>query len=247
MSNEIYYDKAFIQADEFFVPLVNHGSSNCFEISCTGHEVPERYWSVLNYFHRGRVLFTREEIYEAAEKYEQISVDSGGGIRKSRYRPFEKGEFKKWILAGLKSAHTVEKYTDVGNDILVVNYGERNQKYPVKNNRELFDTLQSLKEQPDIGIVFRSNRNLFRPSTHAFLQFEAKMNAQGFFYALRLGNSYFVKRTRKRILVTPASVPNRAKKFLTEKDAQHYLNLCKHHFGNTAVYVECIRNGDEDE
>ena len=32
MSSEIFYDKAFIRVDDRYIPVVNHGSSNCFEI-----------------------------------------------------------------------------------------------------------------------------------------------------------------------------------------------------------------------
>ena len=32
MSSEIYYDRAYIRVGDRFIPVVNHGSSNCFEI-----------------------------------------------------------------------------------------------------------------------------------------------------------------------------------------------------------------------
>ena len=31
MSSEIFYDKAFIRMEEKYIPVVNHGSSNCFD------------------------------------------------------------------------------------------------------------------------------------------------------------------------------------------------------------------------
>ena len=31
MSSEIFYDKAFILVGEKYIPVVNHGSSNCFD------------------------------------------------------------------------------------------------------------------------------------------------------------------------------------------------------------------------
>lgn len=33
MSSEIFYKKAFIKVDDKFIPLPNHGSSNCFDIT----------------------------------------------------------------------------------------------------------------------------------------------------------------------------------------------------------------------
>ena len=47
MSSEIYYDRAFIRVGDRFTPVVNHGSSNCFDFDACGREVPEKHWSVL--------------------------------------------------------------------------------------------------------------------------------------------------------------------------------------------------------
>lgn len=49
MSSEIFYDKAFIRVDNRYIPVVNHGSSNCFDFDSRGREIPEKHWSVLNY------------------------------------------------------------------------------------------------------------------------------------------------------------------------------------------------------
>ena len=38
MSSEIFYDKAFIRVEEKYIPVVNHGSSNCFEFDSRGRE-----------------------------------------------------------------------------------------------------------------------------------------------------------------------------------------------------------------
>lgn len=59
MSSEIYYDRAYIRVGDRFIPVVNHGSSNCFDFDACGREVPEKYWSVLNYTFHGRQLFHR--------------------------------------------------------------------------------------------------------------------------------------------------------------------------------------------
>ena len=46
MSSEIFYTKAFIKVGDNFIPLVNHGSSNCTTINVRGREVAEKHWSV---------------------------------------------------------------------------------------------------------------------------------------------------------------------------------------------------------
>ena len=60
MSSEIFYDKAFIRVDDRYIPVVNHGSSNCFDFDSRGREIPEKHWSVLNYKSRDIQIFTAE-------------------------------------------------------------------------------------------------------------------------------------------------------------------------------------------
>ena len=88
MSSEIFYDKAFIRAGEKYIPVVNHGSSNCFEFDSRGREIPEKTWSVLNHPYTERMLFTADEIREIADFYEEISMSNRGGTKKSRNRSF---------------------------------------------------------------------------------------------------------------------------------------------------------------
>ena len=102
MSSEIYYDRAYIRVGDRFIPVVNHGSSNCFDFDACGREVPEKHWSVLNYTFHGRQLFTEEEIRQIAAIYEAANSDNRDGIRKSRNRSFDVGEFGRWIMNGIK-------------------------------------------------------------------------------------------------------------------------------------------------
>ena len=97
MSSEIFYDKAFIRVEEKYIPVVNHGSSNCFEFDSRGREIPEKTWSVLNHPYMERMLFTADEIREIADFYEEISMSNRGGTKKSRNRSFEENEFRRWI------------------------------------------------------------------------------------------------------------------------------------------------------
>lgn len=80
MSSEIYYDRAYIRVGDRFIPVVNHGSSNCFDFDACGREVPEKHWSVLNYTFHGRQLFTEEEIRQIAAIYEAANSDNRDGI-----------------------------------------------------------------------------------------------------------------------------------------------------------------------
>ena len=110
MSSEIFYTKAYIKVDDKFIPLINHGSSNCSTINFQGREVPDKHWSVICYPYEDRLIFTEEEMREIARQHEKANTSNRGGTKKSRYRAFEIGEFERWFLGGLRYAYTVEDY-----------------------------------------------------------------------------------------------------------------------------------------
>lgn len=163
MSSEIFYDRAYILVGDKFIPVVNHGSNNCFEFY-RGREVAERYWSVLNYPNHSKMLFTAEEMREVADMYEQINMDNRGGTRKSRNHSFDEGEFRRWILGGMQSAHTVEEYRTYGNAVVVIDYGDHYRKHPVFTTSELLEKLEKLAAYR-IGVSFYDNRHVTQPPT----------------------------------------------------------------------------------
>lgn len=118
MSCEIIYDKAFIKVESGIIPMICSGSSNCTEFTVTGREVLERNWFVLKQHSEHRNIFSVSEINKLADEYEKIVSESEGSIHKSRNKSFEKGEFKRWFLAGLKSAATIEEYCRSGNTLM---------------------------------------------------------------------------------------------------------------------------------
>ena len=146
MSSEIFYKKAFIKVDDKYIPLTNHGSSNCFDINFQGREVADKHWNVLCYPFNNRVIFTEDEIREIARRHEEANTNNRCGTRKSRNTAFEVGEFERWILAGMKSAYTVEDYTHFGNTVQVFDY-EANRRTTVKTTSELLETLRLSKRQ----------------------------------------------------------------------------------------------------
>ena len=58
MSSEIYYNRGYIRVGTRYVPVVNHGSTNCYQFDRLGREIPERHWSVLRHPSRKGMLFT---------------------------------------------------------------------------------------------------------------------------------------------------------------------------------------------
>ena len=162
MSSEIYYDRAYIRVENRFIPLVNHGSNNCFEVGPSGREIPERYWEVLNYSDRHKFLFTDAEMLRVANEYEEINSHNRGGIRRSRNREFPAGGFGRWILRGMRYAHTVEEYTQYGNALLVID-GVEHCRYHVKSTAELLETLEKLKDSENVSITFANHRSINKP------------------------------------------------------------------------------------
>ena len=156
MSSEIFYKKAFIKVQDCYIPLVCQGSNNAWDISWNGREVPEKNWYVLNYPYKGQILFSETAIRVIAATYRQICEESGGGIKKSRYTPFKPWEFERWILAGMKSARTIEEYTRYENrDNYVFAVITRNSGRDIKAQIYRMDEngLEKIHEEKVSGII----------------------------------------------------------------------------------------------
>lgn len=244
MSSEIFYDKAFILVGDKYIPVVNHGSSNCFDFDRRGREIPEKYWSVLNYPHTGRVLFTAEEVREIAAAHEESNRNNRGGTRKSRNRSFEEGEFGRWILAGMKSAHTVEDYRKHGNTVTVVDYSHEHwQRHCVSTTEELLDKLEELSGHR-VTVAFLDDRHV----THPPMRRKGKptdYSALPEYYVLQSVYGYFSKRSCRRIWFVRCQPPcsSMVRKFKKENDAQKYLEDNRDIFEKYAFQVECVQNG----
>lgn len=243
MSSEIFYDKAFIRVEEKYIPVVNHGSSNCFEFDSRGREIPEKNWSVLNYPYPEQMLFTAEEIQKIADFYEEVSMSNRGGTKKSRNRAFEENEFRRWILSGMKSAYTVEEYAEFGNRVIVIDYSEdRWMKYAVPTTEALLDKIQEL-EGHQITVGFWNNRHVNRPTMRRGKGQPFDFNSLPEYYVLLGKQGYFVKRSSRRIWFAQnvRSTHSAIRKFKTEKAAQKYLTDNQKFFSGCAFTIECDR------
>ena len=244
MSSEIYYDRAFIKiGEEQFIPVANHGSSNTFDFDLRGREIPEKHWSVLNYPHWDKFIFTVVELQEVAAAYEEANTSNRGGIRKSRNRAFEEGEFGRWILGGMRSAHTVEEYTSYGNTVIIIEYeGLRWKKSPVATTAQLLERLEELKGK-SITVSFYDDRHVTRPPIRSRGKAYDFSNVAEY-YVLRTDRGYFVKRSSKRIWFVRCSETSveRARKFKSEKAAQKYIRENGKALARFHVEVERVEN-----
>ena len=242
MSSEIFYAKAFIRAGDRFIPVANHGSSNCYDFDSRGREIPERHWSVLSYPFRGRLAFTAEEIKQIAAAYEEANTENRGGTCKSRNRAFEVGEFERWILAGLKSAHTVEEYRAYGNSVVVIDYERNWSKASIASTAELLSLLEQ-RESAHISIGFADDRHIFYPKTSSRKQ-PFDFSALDRYYVLQSEQGIFVKRSSRRVWATLIAQAECVKKFRTEAEAQKYLAVNHAFFSacKCAFAVKCVEN-----
>ena len=244
MSSEIFYDRAFIKVPGGYIPIVNCGSSNCFDISWTGREIPEKHWIVLNYPNYGKMVFTAEEMQGVAEVNEAINMDNRGGTRKSRYRSFDEGEFGRWILAGMKTAHTVEEYSKHGNTVILLDRSEEMwRKIPIHSTDELLEKLQEYHGRRDFDIGFDNDRHVTHPPVRSKGQSFDFSTVSEFYVLYSAKQGYFVKRSSKRIWTFKNAGPHASsvRKFKTEKAAEKYLADNQDFFSECAFLVERVR------
>lgn len=244
MSSEIFYDKAFIRIGDQFIPVVNHGSSNCFDINIRGREIPEKHWSVINYPFRDKMLFTAEEMQEIAAAYEEASMRNRGGTRKSRYRSFEEGEFYRWILGGMKTAHTVEEYQKYGNSVVIIDYTEdRWRKFSVASTEDLLEKLDELAGH-SFTVSFFDDRHVNHPPMRRKGQ-PTDYSTLPEYFVLKAAQGYFVRRSSRRIWFVNCAVPlpSRVRKFKTEAAARKYLQEGQQIFSGFSFEVERVQNG----
>lgn len=239
MSSEIFYKKAFIKVNDKFIPLTNHGSSNCFDINYQGREVADKHWNVLCYPYSDRFIFTDDEIREIAKRHEEANTSNRGGTKKSRYTAFEVGEFERWILAGMKSAYTVEDYTHFGNTLQIIDY-ETRRRTTVKTTAELLEALRLAKGR-SIDIVFADSRDVRRPQKSFTPKILNEFEALDEYYVLKSENGYFMRLTRRGVWGSAQFNKERVRKFKSEKDALAYLQKHERRMRCFCFKVECIR------
>ena len=243
MSSEIYYNRGYIRVGTRYIPVINHGSTNCYEFDRLGREIPERHWSVLRHPTREGMLFTAGEMKQVAERYEKINAENRGGIRKSRNRYFEVSEFGRWILAGMKSAYTVEEYRQYGNSVVVVDYDDNYRRYPVASTTELLDKIKELAKR-SIDVSFDDDRHLSRPpQRNPGKPFDFQSISE--FFVLHTGQGYFVKRSNRRVwfIQKPNSTMDRVRKFRTVRAAEKYIADNRDVFLKFPAQIKCIKSG----
>ena len=242
MSSEIFYTKAYIKVDDKFIPLVNHGSSNCSTINFQGREVADKHWSVLRYPFKDRLIFTEEEMHEIARCHEEANTNNRGGTKKSQFKSFEVGEFGRWLLGGLHYAYTVEEYTHFGNTVQVVDYVTR-KRTTVRTTDELMETIRTSRAN-SIDVVFADDRNVKHPRRRRTLDVLSEFDALDEFYVLKNDSGYFVRFTVNCVWAVPKLGNDLIRKFKSKRQAMAYYKKFEKRLKKHAYKIVCIKKGE---
>lgn len=239
MSSEIFYTKAFIKVDDKFIPLTNHGSSNCSTFNHQGREVADKHWNVLCYPYTGRLIFTEEEVREIAKRHEEANTKNRGGTRKSKFTSFEVGEFERWILGGLRYAYTVEEYTYFGNTVQIMDYDTR-KRTTVRTTDELLEAIRK-GEGHTIDVVFADDREVKHPRRRRTLKVVGEFEAMEKYYVLKNESGYFVRLSGSYVWGV-AKLTDQVKKFKSERETQAYYKKFEQRLRSHGYRIECIEN-----
>lgn len=219
MGRSIIYDRRFIQIEEKFIPIFQCGSSNTTEIGTSGREVPEKYWTILNYGTNNKVLFTKEEIIATAKNY------SDGEYYKTYSTAFKNGEFEKWYINGMKHAQPIEYYANYGNSMYITEYGpgNHNKSIYVNSTYELLAIIEKNEVLKTFTDAYRLTLKFTRRDLHLPKQRRNTAERKEYpeYYTLKVPEGYLLKKTKYGYEYTYTT--RSAKKFKTEKAATTYL------------------------
>jgi len=219
-----------LTGDDLFIPVIQYGSSNCFEFK-GNREVSEKNWGTVKFglelLHKN--LFTKDEIYLLAIDFGNPS-SFGDFPFKARGRQFSsQKEATNWFYNGIKNAMPLEQYVEYGNTCMVfdwsnANINDWNRTY-VKTTKELIDAINNCSDAKHCSVKFQQ-RDLYLPKIRR--KRKEQKQVQGY-WVVTLdddGDKSYLNRKSKRGFKYCGWLSN-AKKFKTEKDAARYIGVLK--------------------
>ncbi|HHY79126.1 MAG TPA: hypothetical protein GX516_01975 [Thermoanaerobacter sp.] len=218
MSYDIFYDRRFIKVPEHgYIPMVQMGSSNAFEYTYNGREIPEKMWFVLNTINPQKVIFSEEEIMKIAKDMELEAEH--GTVMKTRYTSFKPGEITKWFKSGIKNARTLEEYISWGNNLEALIYTGQEKKvlHPATTEELLSEIILQQISGTKINLHF-TERNFKVPKTHRKRK-DKTLDEYPFVIKTKTGYLHHLGQWKFYTIFTPKY----AKKFKTEKEALKYM------------------------
>lgn len=110
MSYEIIYDKSFVKTTRGILPMILHGSSNCFDV-IGGKEVRERYWSCWN---DKLIEFPADKLHETlVDVFSPTLGDASREVFKWHSKWICGDKLEQWFQTGVRNAATLEELDKV--------------------------------------------------------------------------------------------------------------------------------------
>lgn len=233
MSYEIVYNKQFLKIDGKIIPLVLHGSNNCYEPLYNGKQRREREWNPFYISGINKpIVATETEIMKEIEsycggEYQDHFMQNGKWVDdKGLIRFFQNGIKNEKTIEELKEGYFfmgMYGYFSVWNgmDNTIENRVEISTSDDL---REFLDAAQNRldkrTEKEEIYICLKYYNEKFE--SRVKLERKAKERLTDYF-AIKVGNrdNYLVKQTSRRIRHT--SLCNLTKQFKTEREANKYV------------------------
>lgn len=233
MSYEIVYNKQFLKIDGKIIPLVLHGSNNCYEPLTNGRQRRERNWNPIYISSNAQIAVTESDLMKRIKslcdggEYQEHFMQNGKWVD-------DKGLIR-FFQNGIKNAKTIEElkedyffkgmygYFSVwkGTNNTIENRMEINSS---DNLREFLEAAQNRldnrKEKENIYICLNYYNEKFECRVKPERKAKERLTD---YFAIKVGNrdSYLVKQTSRRI--RHASLCNMTKQFKTEKEANKYV------------------------
>lgn len=239
MSYEIVYNRQFLKIDDKIIPLVLHGSNNCYESMWNGRYRRERNWSSI-YFNQKNTMISRTE----KEIIKYIDSICGGTYQEHFIRN------GKWVddiglirffKNGIKVAKTIEEmqetyffksmegYFSIYNSTsnIIENKTEISSSDDLRKFLEIAQQrLDNRADEEDIYVCLRYYGDKFVPRNPKTKTPKERLTD---YYAIKVNDiGYLTQLTSRRIRY--CSLCKDTKQFKTEKEANKYIDKLKDRF-----------------
>lgn len=234
MSYTIYYDKrVFKVGEDLYVAMISSGDNNCWQPSYP-RDIPSKDWSPIKY--KGKYILTKEEILSSIEGCDKWEV------AKSRNNFFKEGEFRKWIMAGVKNAITIEEAVSYNKYNRFEIYDTKNYVHNyVETTDKLIEVLSNISSD---NIRVSLDCRDFTPKKKERINREKK--EQNHYFVIKISTlknptgGYFVKKTKYGYKYVRYNDSNDVRKFKTEKQAENYAENLKQSILDCVCSIEKI-------
>lgn len=234
MSYEIVYNKQFLKIDGKIIPLVLHGSNNCYEPLPNGRQRRERSWNPIYIGESNKQIIATE-----ADIMKEIESCCDGGEYQEHFMQNGKWVDDKGLIRffqnGIKNAKTIEElkedyffkgmygYFSVWDksDNAIENRVEINSSDDLRKFLDAAQNrLDNRGEKEGIYICLKYYNEKFESRVKPERKQKERLTD---YFAIKVGNydSYLVKQTSRRIRHT--SLCELTKQFKTEREANKYV------------------------